>query len=243
MKYWILILLLVTPLTAFWAQDQQVSSLDKYDQRIEELHIQKNNLDSSWEEFRSTYGWITNFIAKDLSDDRRNELAAIVETYLTLSRENHKNITIRKDFFTSLERFIDTEKVWSFEKYREKSISIENERLELSELIKDTELQKQARTDILRTHIADNALERRHNIRLRVEPILRERLEWYIANEAFRKLSDDRKALVFWRILWKIQMQQSDLESSGIQTTVVLDRIETYKIIESIMLEYISFWR
>jgi len=38
-------------------------------------------------------------------------------------------------------------------------------------------------------------------------------------------------------------MKQSELETSGIKTTVVLDRIETYKVVESIMKEYISKWK
>jgi len=77
------------------------------------------------------------------------------------------------------------------------SVNIEIERLELQETIQDTESQKAARTDILRTHIADNALERRQNIQQRIESILRERLDNYIANDTFNELSPERKTLVF----------------------------------------------
>ena len=242
MRNCIIVLLLLTPLTAFWNQDTSVSSLDAYDKRISELRLQKNSLDTSWENFRNTYWGITDFIDTDLSSAQRERLAIIVENYLANLRENREDTNLRKDFFISIEEFIDSEKAELFERYRKKSMSIENERIELATLIRNTENQRQARTDILRSHIADNALERRQNIKQRIEPILRERLNAYVENESFKKLPDNRKALVFWRILWRIQMKQSELESSWVKTTVVLDRIETYKVIETIMIEYINSW-
>ena len=243
MRYWLITLLLLIPVSVYGNGDTLVTSLDSYDQRLLELRTQKEDLNNSWEEFRSTHGGITDFIKNELSSTEKQNLSLIVENYLEQIRDHRDDLEIRKTFFSSIEGFIDWEKKWLFEKYRDTSVNIENERLELTRLIRDTETQKEARTDILRTHIADNALERRQNIRQRIEPILRERLDAYTLNGAFKKLPDERKALIFWRILGRIQMKQSELESSWIKTTVVLDRIETYTIIESIMLEYIRSWR
>ena len=243
MKYLISLLFLLIPLSVFWATNEQISRLETYDKKIEELRLQKSELETSWEDFRNTYGWITEFISKNLSANDREELNTIVTHYLALSRETSQNIETRNTFLKSLEKFIDEDKKSNFEKYRTVSMSIESERLELNTLIKNTEQLKQERTDILRTHIADNALERRQLIKERIEVLLRQRLDSFISNENFIKLPNDRKILVFWRILWRIQMQQSELEASGIKTTVQLDRIETYKAIEAIMLEYINSWR
>lgn len=243
MKYLISLLFLLIPLSVFWATNEQISRLETYDKKIEELRLQKSELETSWEDFRNTYGWITEFISKNLSANDREELNTIVTHYLALSRETSQNIETRNTFLKSLEKFIDEDKKSNFEKYRTVSMNIESERLELNTLIKNTEQLKQERTDILRTHIADNALERRQLIKERIEVLLRQRLDSFISNENFIKLPNDRKILVFWRILWRIQMQQSELEASGIKTTVQLDRIETYKAIEAIMLEYINSWR
>ncbi len=221
----------------------QVASLEILENRIEVLQEQKSHLELSWEKFREDNGWITDFIREDLHQDDRKALADIVENYLTEIQYRRNDIDFRKQFYSDIEFFIDSEKKELYQTYRDMSVNIEIERLELQETIQDTESQKAARTDILRTHIADNALERRQNIQQRIESILRERLDNYIANDTFNELSPERKTLVFWKILWRIQMKQSELETSGIKTTVVLDRIETYKVVESIMKEYISKWK
>ena len=242
MKILILFLILV-PVSVYWNNDTEVSSLESYDRQIIELQAQKEQLNTSWEEFRTTHGSITDFIKEDLSDTEKKSLSSIVETYLAELRINREDISVRKIFFNDIAEFINTEKIELFEQYIAMSVHTETERQQLTGLIRELKDQKQARTDMLRTQIADNANTRRLNIKQRIEPLLRERLDTFVETKGFQNLPNERKALVFWRILWRIQIQQSQLELSEVKTTVILDRIETYKVIEAIMLEYINLWR
>ena len=239
----LIIPLLLLPVSVYWNNDTKISSLESYDRQIIELQTQKEQLNTSWEEFRSTYGSITDFIKKDLSDEEKKNLSTTVESYLAELRINRENITVRKIFFNDIAKYIHTEKQKLFEQYITTSVHTETERQQLTWLIRQLEDQKQARTDMLRTQIADNALERRQNIKQRIESLLRERLDTFIESKGFQNLPNERKTLIFWRILWRMQLQQSQLELSEVKTTVILDRIETYKVIEVIMLEYIDSWR
>jgi hypothetical protein len=196
MKYLCFIFLLIP--TALWGyHDTQVSSLDDYNQQIIHLQEQKENLSTSWEEFRNSNGTLTDFIKTNLSQKEREKLTSIVELYLNNLRENKADMQLRKKFYLDIKPFVEDGKQEHFKKYSDMSINVETERQILSENIKETEEQKQARTDLLRTQIADNALDRRQNIKQRIEPLLRERLDTYTKSETFQRLHNDRKALVF----------------------------------------------
>ena len=174
-----------------------ISSLESYDRQIIELQNQKEQLNTSWEEFRSTYGSITDFIKKDLSDEEKKTLSTIVESYLAELRTNREDISVRKIFFNDISEFINTEKKEQFKQYITMSVHTETERQQLTGLIRQLEYQKQARTDMLRTQIADNALERRQNIKERIEPLLRERLDTFVESSSFQNLPNERKVLIF----------------------------------------------
>ncbi|MCH8518837.1 hypothetical protein LAT59_03700 [Candidatus Gracilibacteria bacterium] len=220
----------------------KVATLENISIEIHQLRTQKETLEHTWEQFRNENGTITQYIKSGLNQEERNTLSEILQEYLTNIRISGPTLEKRRAFFSSIEVFISEEKKESFEVYKNTGFDFETERTQLKKQIEEKQLEKDNRTDILRTHIADNALERRSRIQSRVEPLLRERLDVFISNPGFQTLSAERKQLVFGRILSKIQAQQSLLERSELQTTVVLDRIETYKVIESIMQEYIKSW-
>lgn len=218
-------------------------SLRDIDSDISSLQWQKVELQSSWENFRNEYGGITDFIKKDLSPSEKISLWSLLNTYLEEIRKTNNTLELRKNFFQMISPYIDKEKYTLYETYKETWFRFEEERKEINDRLQERKEQREERTDLLKTYIADNALERRDRIQSRVEPLLRERLNVFTTNPWFQELSQERKILVFWRILSKIQEQHSILENTEPQTSVILDRIATYTVIESIMQEYINIWR
>lgn len=218
-------------------------SLREIDLDISTLQWQKIELQSSWENFRNEYGSITDFIKKELSPSERSSLSLLLNTYLEDIRNTDNALELRKNFFQNISPYIDQEKYALYETYKEIWFRFEEERKEINEKLQERKEQREERTDILKTYIADNALERRDRIQSRVEPLLRSRLDIFIENPWFQDLPLERKALVFWRILSKIQEKRSLLETSWLETSVVLDRIATYWVIEDTMREYIEIWR
>ena len=210
---------------------------------INTLQWQKVELQSSWESFRNEHGSITDFIKKNLTQSERTSLSILLNTYLSDIRENINLLETRKNFFHNISPYIDEEKYTLYEVYKETWFRFEQERKEINDKLQEKQVLREERTDLLKTYIADNALERRERIQARIEPILREKLNSFIVNPWFQEISAERKILVFWRILSKIQEQRSLLETSWLETSVVLDRIETYGVVESIMQEYIDTWR
>lgn len=102
--------------------------------------------------------------------------------YLEDIRLNTNTIELRKNFFDSITPYIDISKYSLYEKYKEAGFRFEEEQKSINDQLQEKKELRDERTDLLKTYIADNALERRERIQSRIAPLLRDRLNIFTQN-------------------------------------------------------------
>lgn len=237
--------------TEFNSADEN-KSIKELHEDIKDLKLRKQNILSLWDSFSSNDGKLRDFIKDDVTEQELSEIEWFVKIFIhrkqqielnnNLSDINAELVKNKLDFFKSLTGYVKPEKLRDYLEYIKWNIELVKENQEIKDVIIKKEELLDKKVEIIKEKIESNNKLLSDKIVQLVNIKIDEKVSAILKNPRFIALNEVQKKLVFETTLKKIIEKRVWLQNIHDQTSLLQQKIEIFKVIETKLSQFINLY-
>lgn len=245
--------------SASWNLDQKLT-IREMQEDIQMLQQEKSLLEFKWKTFQIWNFFLWDLLKENLSILEREQLSFIVESYnreniqwekiLQWLIDNKESVTdqrkdlllLKRDFYNSLLPFVAEGRKEEFIMYIWSDLSLNEKSKDVDSQIQKIQNSKQERVQQLQIKIEDNNRLIRENIEKRISTEVKEKLDIFVNETDFSRLSNTAKKNVFDRLIKKLEYESIRLTNLRNSTSVIEEKIIVFRVVINLLKEYTINW-
>ena len=260
---WLVLLsLIIWNQSVFWASWEiaEKTTIREMQEDIEILEQEKSLLEFKWNTFKIWNITLWELLRSNLTQSEKLKLTEVVSSYneVNIFEENilkdiinvnwdeqaqrDKLLLLKTNFYTSLEPFVQEEKLEELNVYAWVDKSFDEQKKNVDSKIQKIKIEKQEKVDHFQTKIEDNNKVIRENIENKIFTEVKEKLDVFVSQEEFLELPNIAKKGIFNKVIKKLEYESIRLTNLQNSTSIIEEKIIIFRVVIDLLKEYTISW-